>query len=178
MSEVKEANVKSQETLAVENKGENAQLPWYKWSIGKGKYMLGLLIAISAFGVYMQRPSVELNMDARGVSAYVRCAGSMNGGSVDIGSCRTYFEAYLPVRIQKTNNLPRIVPVEMIANTYKAANQMIVAQGKVPLKSLAEMTQGKIAIAKDGTVIAHPVKDATARQLLQEGTQTTVVANK
>ncbi|MCD9475823.1 hypothetical protein GLP21_12180 [Photobacterium carnosum] len=175
------SNNKEQETqkkTVLELPENNAVQPWYKWNVSKGKYMLGLLIAISAFGVYMQRPSVELNMDARGVGAYVRCSGSMNGDSIDIGSCRTYFEAYLPVRIKKTNNLPRIVPIEMIANTYKLANEMIIDQGKVPLKPLGEMTQGKIIIAKDGSVIANPVKDVTADNLLKENTKTTVVANK
>ncbi|KAB1179953.1 hypothetical protein [Photobacterium damselae] len=141
--------------------------PWYKFSAEKGKFMLGLMISITVFGVYMKRPSIKLNMDSLGTGAYVRCAGSLNGNDIDIGSCRTYFEGYLPVRIDKTNNLPRIVPVEMIANTYLLTNKVLREKGQEVLKPLVELTNGKIAIDEDGSVLAEMTTDATSNALLK-----------
>jgi len=95
------------------------------------------------------------------------CNNEPWGNDIDIGSCRTYFEGYLPVRIDKTNNLPRIVPVEMIANTYLLTNKVLREKGQEVLKPLVELTNGKIAIDEDGSVLAEMTTDATSNALLK-----------
>lgn len=128
---------------------------WNTWSRTRGRFMLGTLVAVAAFGFYMQQPSTLLAQDTRGVASFVRCSGSLNAGTVNEQACRNYYEQYLKDRIEETDNLPKIVPIEIIGGTYQAAQKALVANGFAPLESLDALTKNKIQILASGKAV-HP----------------------
>ncbi|EGQ7973457.1 hypothetical protein I7Z51_002379 [Vibrio parahaemolyticus] len=127
---------------------------WYSFSKLKGVYLLGTLVAVSAFGLSMQQPGPILEMDTQGVASYVRCSGSLLADSVDENACREYFEDYLSDRISKTDNLPRIVPLDIIGATYQSAQSAFKQEGFSPLKDLEVITQNKVQLLKSGKAIS------------------------
>ncbi|WP_276439725.1 hypothetical protein [Vibrio parahaemolyticus] len=128
---------------------------WNTWSKTRGRFMLGTLVAVAAFGLYMQQPSAALANDTKGVASFVKCSGSLNAGTLNEQACRNYFEHYLKDRIAETDNLPKIVPIEIIGGTYQAAQKALVANGFDPLESLEELTNNKIQILASGKAV-HP----------------------
>ncbi|MCZ4311052.1 hypothetical protein [Vibrio atlanticus] len=126
---------------------------WYTFSQKKGTFLLGTLVAIGAFGLSMKQPSAEFTLDTKGVASFVRCSGSLNAGEVSETDCRDYFETYLNKRISETDNLPKIVPVDIIGATYSSPQLAFEAKGLQPLTSLEELTNNKIQVLKSGKTI-------------------------
>ncbi|HBC3404731.1 TPA: hypothetical protein KDY05_002005 [Vibrio parahaemolyticus] len=133
---------------------EDNDKKWYSFSKRKGVFLLGTLVAVSAFGLSMQQPGPILEMDTKGVASYVRCSGSLIANTVDESACREYFEDYLSERISKTDNLPRIVPLDIIGATYQSAQNAFKEQGFTPLKDLESITQHKVQLLKSGKAIS------------------------
>jgi hypothetical protein len=124
------------------------------WSKIRGRFfMLGTLVAVAAFGQYMQQPSAALANDTKGVASFVKCSGGLNAGTLNEQACRNFFEHYLKDRIAETDNLPKIVPIEIIGGTYQAAQKALVANGFDPLENLEELTNNKIKILASGKAV-------------------------
>ncbi|EPR7484087.1 TPA: hypothetical protein ACGSTL_001394 [Vibrio parahaemolyticus] len=140
------------ETPAADNQTKHN---WNTWCKKRGRFMLGTLVAVAAFGLYMQQPSPSLAKDTKGVASFVKCSGSLNAGHVNEQACRSYFEQYLKERIEETDNLPKIVPIEIIGATYQAAQKALEANGFDPLESLEALTKNKIQILASGKAV-HP----------------------
>lgn len=147
-------------TNKVEEQKENKKkYVWHSWSPTRGKYLLGTAVALFAYGIYMQQPSPELENDMYGTAAFIKCSGSLNVNQVDEKSCRDYYEDYLNKRIDKTDNLPKIIPIDIIGSTYQTAQKQLVAAGFEPLKDLQEMSNDKISFLPSGKTIDTAAKD-------------------
>ncbi|MBD1559803.1 hypothetical protein HC752_22975 [Vibrio sp. S9_S30] len=81
----------------------------------------------------MQQPSAALANDTKGVASFVKCSGSLNAGTLNEQACRNYFEHDLKDRIAETDNLPKIVPIEIIGGTYQAAQKGLVANESIKM---------------------------------------------
>lgn len=98
----------------------------------------------------MQQPSAELVHDSAGVASFIKCSSSLNMNDVDEQSCRDYFESYLKKRITDTNNLPKIVPIDVIGNTYKLTQKAFAEKGIKPMEKLEVITNQKLEILSSG----------------------------
>ena len=139
-------------------KSEGSELPekkrpWYKFDAKKGPYLLGTIIAFVAYGSYMAQTPPQVDNDISGVSSFIRCSSSLNGGAFDESACRKYFEGYLTERISKTNNLPKIISIEDIGLTYMAAQDALKEKKGKPLIALDVLTNEKIQVLKSGKII-------------------------
>ena len=141
-------------TVIKEEIAKLKRLSYYSFSKTKGLFLLGMLIAIGSYGVYMAQPSQEMILDARGVANFVQCSNSLNLGDVDETSCRNYYEQYLDVRISKTDNLPKIISAEIIGSTYVIVQKALKEKDLPPLTPLEVVTNKKIQVLKSGKVIA------------------------
>ena len=109
---------------------------WNSFNKTKGLFLLGMTVAVSAYGGYMAQPSQKMDLDSQGVASFILCSSSLNSGSVDEAPCREYYEDYLSLRISKTDNLPKIIPAEVIGTTYRYVKTAFMSKGLKPLKPL------------------------------------------
>ncbi len=146
MSDVKNSNEENE----MKATGAKKSYSWYNWPKKKGRFLLGTSVAVLAFGFYMQQPSAELVHDSAGVASFIKCSSSLNMNDVDEQSCRDYFESYLKKRITDTNNLPKIVPIDVIGNTYKLTQKAFAEKGIKPMEKLDVITNQKLEILSSG----------------------------